>query len=54
MKKIEKNDSTYKIKEQNLELHMDVPKKRIPRAEFHEIILNFMELPIKWKVRISA
>ena len=31
---------------------MDVPKKRIPRAEFHGIFLDFVEMPKKRKVRI--
>ena len=37
-------------------LHMDVPKKRIPRAEFHGIFMDIVECGIakKWNVRITA
>ena len=31
----------------------DVPKKRIPRAEFHRLLLDFVEC-VKLKVRIPA
>ena len=41
--------------------YRDVPKKRIPRAEFYGIILNFVECGkfgtahiSKWKARISS
>ena len=33
----------FTFKHKNLYIFMDVPKKRIPRAEFHGIILNFVE-----------
>ena len=33
-----------------LEINLDVPKKRIPRAEFHGIFLDFVEYGIAHEV----